>query len=148
MSLSLPACLFLSASLSFCLAVSFSQPLFDRLVKRKWLNNTEPLEQIVDLIKDHFKKYHRMDSPPYQLLVSEVHRRVLMEYLRAIMRGRIICTSAKMRKRMAGRLRDEGQQIKVLFKDLVSGFSTDKNLLDPVLGPQTNWFSSVGTVSH
>lgn len=95
------------------------QPLFERLVKRKWLSNPEPLDQIVELIKDHFKKYQRMDGAPYQLLVSEVHRRVLMEYLRALMRGRIICTSSKMRKRMAGRLREEGQHIKVLFKDLV-----------------------------
>lgn len=58
-----------------------------------------------------------------QLLVAEVHRRVVMEYLRSVMRGRIICTSMKMRKRMAGRLRDEGKQIKVLFKDLVSAQS-------------------------
>lgn len=54
------------------------------------------------------------------MLVSEVHRRVLIEYLRAIMRGRVICTSLKMRKRMASRLRDESKQLKVLFKDLVS----------------------------
>ncbi|XP_022594238.1 tumor necrosis factor alpha-induced protein 2-like [Seriola dumerili] len=96
------------------------RPFFERLVKRKWLSNTEPYEQIEALIKDHFKKYHRMDSPPYQLLVAEVHRRVVMEYLRSVMRGRIICTSMKMRKRMAGRLRDEGKHIKVLFKDLES----------------------------
>ncbi|XP_069029214.1 tumor necrosis factor alpha-induced protein 2-like isoform X1 [Embiotoca jacksoni] len=96
------------------------RPFFERLVKRKWFNNTEPYEQIETLIKEDFKKYHRMDSPPYQLLVSEVHRRVVMEYLRSVMRGRIICTSMKMRKRMAGRLRDEGRQIKVLFKDLES----------------------------
>ncbi|KAM8769194.1 exocyst complex component 3-like protein 2 isoform 1-T3 [Acanthopagrus schlegelii] len=96
------------------------RPFFERLVKRKWLNNAEPYEQIEALIKEHFKKYHRMDSPPYQVLVAEVHRRVVMEYLRSVMRGRIICTSMKMRKRMAGRLRDEGKQIKVLFKDLES----------------------------
>uniref|UniRef100_H3BVJ9 Exocyst complex component 3 like 2 n=1 Tax=Tetraodon nigroviridis TaxID=99883 RepID=H3BVJ9_TETNG len=96
------------------------RPLFDRLVKRKWLSNPEPLDQIVELIKDHFRKYQRMDGAPYHLLVSEVHRRVLMEYLRALMRGRIICTSSKKRKRMAGRLREEGQHIKVLFKDLES----------------------------
>ncbi|KAM4742385.1 exocyst complex component 3-like protein 2 isoform 1-T2 [Anableps anableps] len=93
---------------------------FERLVKRKWLTNTEPYEQIEALIKEDFKKYRRMDNPPYQLLVAEVHRRVVMEYLRSVMRGRIICTSMKMRKRMAGRLRDEGKQIKVLFKDLES----------------------------
>ncbi|XP_054884099.1 tumor necrosis factor alpha-induced protein 2 [Poeciliopsis prolifica] len=93
---------------------------FERLVKRKWLTNAEPYDQIEAAIKDDFKKYRRMDNPPYQLLVAEVHRRVVMEYLRSIMRGRIICTSMKMRKRMAGRLRDEGKQIKALFKDLES----------------------------
>ncbi|XP_061576043.1 tumor necrosis factor alpha-induced protein 2-like [Cololabis saira] len=93
---------------------------FERLVKRKWLSNTEPYEQIEALVKEDFKKYRRMDSPPYQVLVSEVHRRVVMEYLRSVMRGRIICTSMKMRRRMAGRLREEGKQIKVLFKDLDS----------------------------
>ncbi|XP_062241774.1 tumor necrosis factor alpha-induced protein 2 [Platichthys flesus] len=96
------------------------RPFFERLVKKKWISNSEPYDQIEALIKDHFKKYHRMDSPPYQLLVAEVHRRVVMEYLRSVMRGRILCTSMKMRKRMAGRLRDEGTQIKVLFKDLES----------------------------
>ncbi|XP_028276035.1 tumor necrosis factor alpha-induced protein 2-like [Parambassis ranga] len=96
------------------------RPFFERLVKRKWLSNAEPYEQIEALMKEDFKKYRRMDSPPYQLLVAEVHRRVVMEYLRSVMRGRIICTSMKMRKRMAGRLRDEGKQIKVLFKDLES----------------------------
>ncbi|XP_030007138.1 tumor necrosis factor alpha-induced protein 2-like [Sphaeramia orbicularis] len=96
------------------------RPFFDRLVKRKWLSNTEPFDQIQALIKEYFKKYHRMDSPPYQVLVAEVHRRVVMEYLRSVMRGRIICTSLKMRKRTAGRLRDEGDHIKVLFKDLES----------------------------
>lgn len=59
-----------------------------------------------------------------QTLVGEVHRRVLVEYVRAIMRGRVICTSSKMRKRMAFRLQDEAKQLKGLFKDLVSvGFA-------------------------
>lgn len=55
-----------------------------------------------------------------QTLVGEVHRRVLVEYVRAIMRGRIMCTSSKMRKRMAFRMQEEAKQLKGLFKDLVS----------------------------
>ncbi|KAM4620223.1 exocyst complex component 3-like protein 2 [Polymixia lowei] len=99
------------------------RPFFDKLVKRKWLNNTEAFEAIEASIKQHFKKFRRMDSPPYQTLVGEVHRRVLVEYVRAIMRGRVICTSLKMRKRMAFRLQDEAKQLKGLFKDLESGSS-------------------------
>ena len=54
------------------------------------------------------------------MLVGQLHSRVLQEYLRMLMRGKIICTSSKMRKRMAARLKEEGQQIRALFKDLVS----------------------------
>ncbi|XP_008295589.1 exocyst complex component 3 [Stegastes partitus] len=99
------------------------RPFFDKLIKRKWLNNTEAFEAIEASIKQHFKKFRRMDSPPYQTLVGEVHRRVLVEYVRAIMRGRVICTSSKMRKRMAFRLQDEAKQLKGLFKDLESSSS-------------------------
>lgn len=99
------------------------RPFFDKLIKRKWLNNTEAFEAIEASIKQHFKKFRRMDPPPYQTLVGEVHRRVLVEYVRAIMRGRVICTSSKMRKRMAIRLQDEAKQLKGLFKDLESSSS-------------------------
>ncbi|XP_034538724.1 exocyst complex component 3 [Notolabrus celidotus] len=99
------------------------RPFFDKLIKRKWLNNTEAFEAIEASIKQHFKKFRRMDCPPYQTLVGEVHRRVLVEYVRAIMRGRVICTSSKMRKRMAIRLQDEAKQLKGLFKDLESSSS-------------------------
>ncbi|KAM9385537.1 exocyst complex component 3-like protein 2 [Pholidichthys leucotaenia] len=99
------------------------RPFFDKLIKRKWLNNTEAFEAIEGSIKQHFKKFRRMDSPPYQTLVGEVHRRVMVEYVRAIMRGRVICTSSKMRKRMAFRLQNEAKQLKGLFKDLESSFS-------------------------
>ncbi|XP_036381233.1 tumor necrosis factor alpha-induced protein 2 [Megalops cyprinoides] len=98
-------------------------PLFNKLVKRKWLNNTDAYDAIEATIKQHFRKFRRMDCPPYQALVGQVHRRVLIEYLRAIMKGRVICTSLKMRKRMAYRLRSEGKRLKVLFEDLDSGSS-------------------------
>ncbi|KAM9847022.1 exocyst complex component 3-like protein 2 [Aulostomus maculatus] len=99
------------------------RPFFDKLLKRKWLNHTETFEAIEASIKQHFKKFRRMEPPPYQTLVGEVHRRVLVEYVRAIMRGRLICTSSKMRKRMAFRLQDEAKQLKGLFKDLESNSS-------------------------
>ncbi|KAK2816651.1 hypothetical protein Q7C36_022922 [Tachysurus vachellii] len=106
------------------------RPFFDKLLRKKWLNNTEAYESIEASIKQHFKKFRRMDCPPYQTLVNEVHRRVMVEYVRAIMRGRVICTSLKMRKRLAFRLQDEARQLKALFKDLESTCSW----LDNVIG--------------
>lgn len=43
------------------------QPFFDKLVKRKWLENTEAYESIEMTTKQHFKKFRRMDCPPYQV---------------------------------------------------------------------------------
>ncbi|XP_028320928.1 tumor necrosis factor alpha-induced protein 2 [Gouania willdenowi] len=96
------------------------RPLFDSVVRRKWLTNTDPFDQIESIIKEDFKKYRRMDSPPYQLLTDDVHRRVVTEYLRSLMKGRIVCSSTKIRRRASVRLRDEGHRIKVLFNELES----------------------------
>ncbi|NWX72893.1 EX3L2 protein, partial [Alca torda] len=54
-----------------------------------------------------------------QVLVSEVHRRVLIEYVRPLMQVRLVCTSAKMRARVAARLGDEARQLRELFGRLV-----------------------------
>lgn len=47
--------------------LAWFQPFFDKLVKRKWLDNNEAYESIEMTIKQHFKKFRRMDCPPYQV---------------------------------------------------------------------------------
>ncbi|NXX87382.1 EX3L2 protein, partial [Urocolius indicus] len=54
-----------------------------------------------------------------QVLVSELHRRVLIEYVRPLLQARIVCTSSKMRSRLAARLGDEARQLRELFSRLV-----------------------------
>lgn len=53
--------------------------------------------------------------------MREVHRRVLIEYVRPLMRVRIICTSSKMRAKVAHRLRSEAKQLQEFFIQLVRG---------------------------
>ncbi|NXA44217.1 EX3L2 protein, partial [Eudromia elegans] len=53
--------------------------------------------------------------PMAQVLVTELHRRVLVEYVRALLQGRLACSSAKMRARVAARLGDEARQLRELF---------------------------------
>ncbi|XP_015686418.1 exocyst complex component 3-like protein 2, partial [Protobothrops mucrosquamatus] len=64
-----------------------------------------------------------MKLEPYQMLVREVHRRVLIEYVRPLMRVRIICTSSKMRAKVAQRLRSEAKQLQEFFIQLESSSS-------------------------
>ncbi|NWJ11714.1 EX3L2 protein, partial [Crypturellus undulatus] len=56
-----------------------------------------------------------------QALLQDVQRRVLIEYVRPLLQGRLVCSSAKMRARVAARLGDEARQLRELFGRLVSG---------------------------
>lgn len=119
------------------------QPYFNKLMKRKWLTSSEAFDTIVMLITSFTQKLRPLRPEPYQVgarfeaagiqrhhrrllltlvpqvLVSEVHRRVLIEYVRPLLQVRLVCTSAKMRARVAARLGDEARQLRELFSRLV-----------------------------
>ncbi|XP_061452371.1 exocyst complex component 3-like protein 2 isoform X2 [Rhineura floridana] len=99
------------------------KPYFHKLMKRKWLSNSEAFSTIMALLTEHAQKLRRMKLDPYQMLVKEVHRRVLIEYIRPLMRVRIICTSSKMRTKMANKLRSEAKQLQEFFIQLESSSS-------------------------
>lgn len=126
---------------------TISQPYFNKLMKRKWLTSSDAFDTIVMLITSFTQKLRPLRPEPYQVgvafgaqwwwwggdrhhrwllltlvpqvLVSEVHRRVLIEYVRPLMQVRLVCTSAKMRARVAARLGDEARQLRELFSRLV-----------------------------
>ncbi|KAK9394225.1 exocyst complex component 3-like 2 [Crotalus adamanteus] len=99
------------------------KPYFYKLMKRKWLNNSEAFSAIMALLAEHAQRLRQMKLEPYQMLVREVHRRVLIEYVRPLMRVRIICTSSKMRAKVAHRLRSEAKQLQEFFIQLESSSS-------------------------
>ncbi|XP_049650599.1 exocyst complex component 3-like protein 2 [Accipiter gentilis] len=96
------------------------KPYFNKLMKRKWLTSSEAFDTIVMLITSFTQKLRPLRPEPYQVLVSEVHRRVLIEYVRPLLQVRLVCTSAKMRARVAARLGDEARQLRELFSRLDS----------------------------
>ncbi|XP_063177659.1 exocyst complex component 3-like protein 2 [Chroicocephalus ridibundus] len=96
------------------------KPYFNKLMKRKWLTSSDAFDTIVMLITSFTQKLRPLRPEPYQVLVSEVHRRVLIEYVRPLMQVRLVCTSAKMRARVAARLGDEARQLRELFSRLDS----------------------------
>uniref|UniRef100_A0A8D2KXF2 Exocyst complex component 3 like 2 n=1 Tax=Varanus komodoensis TaxID=61221 RepID=A0A8D2KXF2_VARKO len=96
------------------------KPYFHKLMKRKWLSNSEAFPTIMALLAEHAQKMKKMKQEPHLMLVTAVHRQVLIEYVRPLMRVRIICTSAKMRSKVAGRLRSEAKQLQEFFAQLGS----------------------------
>ncbi|NXY89219.1 EX3L2 protein, partial [Alcedo cyanopectus] len=75
----------------------------------------DAFDSIVMLVTSFTQKLHPLHPEPYQVLVSEVHRRVLIEYVRPLLQGRLVCTSAKLRARVASRMGDEARQLRELF---------------------------------
>ncbi|XP_017729769.1 PREDICTED: exocyst complex component 3-like protein 2 [Rhinopithecus bieti] len=96
------------------------QPHFNKLMRRKWLSSPEALDGIVGTLGAQALALRRMQDEPYQALVAELHRRALVEYVRPLLRGRLRCSSARTRSRVAGRLREDAAQLQRLFRRLVS----------------------------
>ena len=59
----------------------------------------------------------RSRSP--QLLLAEVERTVVLQYLRALMQGRLVCRGADERTQAAERLQHDAAQLQELFLGLV-----------------------------
>ncbi|XP_058715782.1 tumor necrosis factor alpha-induced protein 2-like [Poecile atricapillus] len=96
------------------------KPHFGKLMKRKWLTSSDAFDSIVMLLTGFAQTLRPLHPEPHQVLVSELHRRVLIEYVRPLLQGRLVCTSAKARTRVAARLGDEARQLRELFTRLDS----------------------------
>ncbi|NWT19466.1 EX3L2 protein, partial [Vireo altiloquus] len=96
------------------------KPYFGKLMKRKWLTSSDAFDAIVMLITSFAQTLRPLHPEPHQALVSELHRRVLIEYVRPLLQGRLVCASAKARARVAARLGDEARQLRELFTRLDS----------------------------
>ncbi|XP_067830969.1 exocyst complex component 3-like [Heptranchias perlo] len=105
------------------------KPCFSKLLKKKWLQSTESFESLITTIQEHFNQFRKMKTPPYQALVNDVHVRVVIEYIGAVMQVRIICRTTEIRTKVAGRLSEESAQLKQLFESLDSTMSW----LDPAI---------------
>lgn len=62
---------------------------------------------------------HPLASPSPQLLLAEAERAVVLQYLRALMQGRLVCRGADERAQAAERLRHDAAQLRELFLGLV-----------------------------
>ncbi|XP_059728535.1 exocyst complex component 3-like protein 2 isoform X3 [Haemorhous mexicanus] len=96
------------------------KPHFAKLMKRKWLASSDAFDAIVMLVTGFAQTLRPLHPEPHQVLVSELHRRVLLEYVRPLLQGRLVCASAKARARVAARLGDEARQLRELFSRLDS----------------------------
>ncbi|XP_072286171.1 exocyst complex component 3-like protein 2 [Pyxicephalus adspersus] len=100
------------------------KPFFRKLLGRRWLSNSEACDGIVSGLAECAVTLRRLSPGPYQATVSELHRRVLLEYVRPLIQGKMSCTASRTRKKVASKLREENRHIVQIFSKLESPQAT------------------------
>ncbi|XP_077319360.1 exocyst complex component 3-like protein 2 [Lithobates pipiens] len=96
------------------------KPFCRKLLGRRWLSNSDVCDGIVSGLAEYVVTLRRLSLGPYQATVSELHRRILLEYVRPLIQGKMSCTTARTRKRAASKLREENRHIVQIFNKLES----------------------------
>ncbi|ELK31232.1 Exocyst complex component 3 [Myotis davidii] len=109
----------------YMIAIINNCQTFNELMTRKWLLGSNAVDIICVTVEDYFNDFAKIKKPYKKRMTAEAHRRVVVEYLRAVMQKRISFRSPEERKEGAERMVREAEQLRFLFRKLASGFGED-----------------------
>ncbi|XP_063160316.1 exocyst complex component 3 [Candoia aspera] len=109
------------------------EPHLNELMTKKWLGASNAVDTICVTVEDYFNDFARIKKPFKKKMTIECHRRIVMEYIKAIMLKRITFKNAEERKEGAERMNREAKQFRFLFKKLAEGSGEDTEGLCDVI---------------
>ncbi|XP_054847999.1 exocyst complex component 3 [Eublepharis macularius] len=109
------------------------EPHLSELMTRKWLAGSNAVDTICVTVEDYFNDFARIKTSCKKKMTIECHRRVVVEYIKAIMSKRITFKNAEERREGAERMNREAEQLRFLFKKLAAGSGEDTEGLCSVI---------------
>uniref|UniRef100_A0A4X2M438 Exocyst complex component 3-like protein n=1 Tax=Vombatus ursinus TaxID=29139 RepID=A0A4X2M438_VOMUR len=94
------------------------QPLFVALPSRQWLSGLVMLDNVCERTASFCSRFSRVRSPMAQTLLAESERAVVLEYLRSLMQGKLVCRNSTERIQASERMLQDSAQLRELFLSL------------------------------
>uniref|UniRef100_A0A8C7ZFC2 Exocyst complex component 3 n=1 Tax=Oryzias sinensis TaxID=183150 RepID=A0A8C7ZFC2_9TELE len=98
----------------------------NELLTRKWLSGSHAVDTICVTVEDYFNDFNKIKKPFNQEMTKEALRRVVVEYIKAVMQKRMSFKNADERREGAERMIREADQFSFLFRKLAAGEDTER----------------------
>ncbi|KAI4902133.1 hypothetical protein NFI96_025542, partial [Prochilodus magdalenae] len=103
---------------------------YSKLGTRKWLKHSEDVcGELLDGVKTHIQNFTNLEKSCLEELLSHLHKEVLTEYVRKMMKRNIKLGDEKKQQQAAKALHDNGQKIHTLFTEAGSNLDDLKTIL-------------------
>lgn len=106
----------------------------NELMTRAWMATTNAIDTICATWEDYARDFSHIKEAMFDPLIQEGQRRILREYLRAVLSRKLSFKNYDERKASADKIRQEGEQMKKLFQDLAPKQDGSQFDLLPALG--------------